>query len=175
MRVVRALPCCLPQHSGRFRASSRHLMREIVTQNGPGFSSDVAVNDGWKILLILLSSYVVIMERVTHSFYPAGPTMKGSKAVRSAIISGTPSGVRCRPDSLPDQRAVRAVHRLELAFFLSGMSPHECGCIATGKQFSADFPGHTQKTCPDRTRDLAPALGVWPATGPAPAAGGAAG
>ena len=27
--------------------------------------------------------------------------MKGSKAVRSAIISGTPSGVRCRPDSLP--------------------------------------------------------------------------
>ncbi|MBP86586.1 MAG: hypothetical protein CMJ64_07720 [Planctomycetaceae bacterium] len=39
-------PCSSSQHSALFRASSRQVMHEIVTQDGPGFSSDVAVNDG---------------------------------------------------------------------------------------------------------------------------------
>ena len=37
---MRALPCCLPQHSGIFRASSRHLMREIVAPGKEAMTID---------------------------------------------------------------------------------------------------------------------------------------
>lgn len=44
--------------------------------------------------------------------------MEGSKAARLAIISGSSSGVRHKPDGVPDQSTVRAARKLEL-----GMTP----------------------------------------------------
>ena len=46
---------------------------------------------GWKILLIGVSSNVVMLKRVTHSFYPAGSKIKGSKAARERKIPKPPS------------------------------------------------------------------------------------
>ena len=51
--------------------------------------------------------------------YPAGV----SKAARLAIISGSSSGVRHKPDGFPDQSTVRAARKLEPAVSLPANSP----------------------------------------------------
>ena len=70
---------------------------------------------GWKILFIGVSSDVVILEQVTHSFYPAGRPAKRQLMRRAAINSETFFGDRHTSDSLPDRTAVRAEHKLEPA------------------------------------------------------------
>jgi len=49
--------------------------------------------------------------------------MEGSKAVWLAIISGSSSGVRHKPDGFPEQSTVRAARKLELAMSRPPNSP----------------------------------------------------
>ena len=50
--------------------------------------------------------------------------MEASKADRLAIISGSSSGVRHKPDGFPDPSTVRAARKLELGMSPPANSPH---------------------------------------------------
>ena len=59
--------------NGRTTADKRNELQDSTYfTSWLSVAEAIMANNGWKIMLIGVSSDVVIMDRVTHSLYPAG-------------------------------------------------------------------------------------------------------